>query len=82
MSKIILNFGMFVWSCRCGNFINYKSFEVENLKRYLEYAINPGIKRQFINYAFRCKKCGKIECLKLDVVKDEQYFVVKNGGRL
>lgn len=82
MDKIKLNFGMFSWNCKCGNFINYKSYEIKALREYLEYAINPNIENQFFNYAFRCKRCGNVVCLRFDVVKEKEYFVIKNGGKL
>ncbi len=82
MSNINLNFGMFIWNCKCGYFINYKSFEINHFKKYLEYAIKPNIDTQSFNYAFCCKKCGKVEYLKFLITRDKNYFIVRNGGKL
>lgn len=82
MDKINLNFGMFIWTCKCGHFINYKSFEINDFRKYLEYAIKLNINTQYFNYAFYCKKCGKVECLRFFITRDKNCFIVRNGGKL
>lgn len=78
MNNIKFNFSLFRFWCSCGNWnVNF-----ETMSKFLCYAINVDKDIQSFNYAFRCRRCNKIICIKIIARKIRDEFFIENKGRL